>query len=422
MLARDGRGLPGLFFFDILKIQITDASNIAFIIKAQVHGHRGGNMKIKNIIVPALLLGFLFSPISAPDFAYSQKNPQKQKAKGKIKVPAEEKVYIPREVKSELDAGIEAREGRQDIPFTVFKHLYLPAQDNIHNIFLFKVINKDLEFKPLTVSPRTDEEKGEEQVEEPETPEAYRASFNIFLEFLHLKNNQPAEVAREVYIPATIEIEGPEYDPEKYEFYSTGYPLPPGNYLMAMAITSLDLERIGTFYLEFTNPDVRSFTDKLDTTPIFCVEDIEQMPSTEIRTEVHRGYFTYSILRIFPNFENVFAPGEKLDVFFFIYGTVPGADQRFHIEISYEVKKNDELTIRYEPQAYDTPLISQPLPMKQTMLITSETGEERRETRDLEPGNYILVIDIKDKISGNSATKHLEFEVKEEVKEEVLSS
>lgn len=100
-----------------------------------------------------------------------------------------------------------------------------------------------------------------------------------------------------------------------------------------------------------------------------------------------------------------------MDIFFYIFGAQPSDQQKFDIEINYEVKKGEEYAIRWTPQKYESPLISQPLPLKQTVQIKS--GEEvRTEQRDLPPGLYTLVINISDKVSGKSLTTSVDFEMK----------
>jgi hypothetical protein len=61
------------------------------------------------------------------------------------------------------------------------------------------------------------------------------------------------------------------------------------------------------------------------------------------------------------------------------------------------------------------PLVSHPLPMKRTVIIRStKEGEttEKTETRDIEPGKYTLHFAVKDKISGLTLNKSIDFEVK----------
>jgi hypothetical protein len=368
-------------------------------------------MKAKNFITHLVFLMFVFCLFfSLSTFAAQKK---------KNKTQAEEQIRIPKEVKVVLQEGLAQRQGRLDIPFSFVKHLYLPAQANMHSVFFFKMKNGDLGFASQAIAPveKKAEEAEEEKKETPpasETeapPDLLLASLNVFLQFHRLQEKKPVEVINEVYIPVNIQVESTSYDPEKEEIYSTAYPLPPGDYLLAMAVTSLDLEKIGTNYYEFSLPNASLFTDILETTPIFFLEDFKQMDSPETTAEVHKDFFTYSVLHLKPKIENVFSQGENLDVFFFIFGAQPNEEGSYAIEINYEVYKKEEKVIRFEAITCLSPLISQPLPMKRTFVIKSEEGE-KREKKDLEPGNYTLSIKIKDNVTEKTSDKNIDFEIK----------
>ncbi len=375
---------------------------------------KGGNMKGKKFMIPAILLMLFFSLVLSPSTISAQ-----EEEKQKKEAEAIEKIRIPKEVKDVLQEGLAERQSRLDIPFSLIKHLYLPAQENMHSIFLFKMKNVDLGFVPQVITPVEQEaEKTEEEKKETppptdtETPPLLlQANLNVFLQFYRLEEKEPVEVIREVYIPVKVQVESSAYDPDKEEIYTTAYPLPPGDYLLAMAVTSLDLQKIGTNYYEFSLPDASLFTDKLDTTPIFFVNEITQMLTPETTAEVHQGFFTYSILKIIPKVENVFLQGENLDIFFYILGAQPNEEAKWDIPANYEVSHEGKKVIRFEAITYSAPLVSQPLPMKRTFRITSEEGE-KTERKDLDPGKYALSIEIKDSISGKSITKKVDFEVK----------
>ena len=358
-------------------------------------------MKLKNLLLFLLACAIVFTALSTPARALQEQQPSQQK-------PV---VIIPPEVKTVLEQGMETREARLDIPFNIIEHLYLPAAQNLHSIFLFSVKNADLGYAPLTPAVET-EETEETQSSFEETPAMLQASSHLFMLFTQLDGTY----TKEVYVPIRIQVEGGSYEPEKEDMYSVGYPLPPGNYLLSIAITSQKLEKIGTQYFEFTLPDPLAFTTELETTPIFFVKNVERMPSPEMRIEIHKDFFIYSILKMVPNLDHVFSAKEMLDVFFFIFGAQPDETQKYDIEINYEVAQGEEKMIRYAPQKYDNPLISQPLPLTRTVIIktTDEEGNttERKETRDLEPGNYTFSIDIKDNISGKQLLETIEFEVK----------
>jgi hypothetical protein len=362
-------------------------------------------MKTRNLAVPMLLLGFVLSLILATNLA----------ALNKAGKPQEDKpVRIPMQIKSIFEEGIKTREARLDIPFAITQHLYLPALENMHSIFFFKVKNADLGFSPVAPVP-VQPEKEVEQEAPPETeavPTKLQCNCHIFLQFNRSEKDATGEVVSEIYMPVSFQVEANSYKPDKQELYTTAYPFPPGNYILSMAIASQDLKRIGTQYFEFSLPDPLSSPDGLDTTPIIFIKDMKRMPSPESRAEVHKNFFTFSTLLIEPNAERIFSPTDNFEVFFYVLGAQPSETGRYDIDVGFEVLKGEELAVRFAPGKYQTPLVPQPLYLKQTLIITSEEEGERRETRDLGPGKYTLSLKITDNISGKSETKTIDFQVK----------
>lgn len=364
-------------------------------------------MKIKPPSTPwllmAILLVFSSGLIASADLQRQKNQPQPQKG-----TP----IYIPNEVKSVMLQGMPERQARLDIPFTVTHNLFLPAQSGFHTVFFLKIKNGELGYHPAAAEKTEgkNEPKPQETQAQPATGPQLQATFNVFLMFNVLEGGQ-TKTLREVYIPCNIMVAQEGFDPEKEDYYTFGYPLPAGNYLLAVALTSLDLKKIGVQYYEFSLPDPASFTDTMETTPIFFVKSMERIEAPEMRPTLHKDYFTYSVLKIVPNVDRVFAVGENLDIFFFILGAQPTAEQKYNIETNYEVKQNDELAIRWAPGSYDSPLISQPLPLQQTVII-KKGEEQRQETRDLPAGKYVLGIQVQDKVSGKTLTKTIDFEVR----------
>jgi len=359
-------------------------------------------------MIQAVILGFVLNFAVITGFSTQEKKEAKQKGENKP-------IYIPKEVKTIFQEGMKTRQPHLDIPFTIVENLYLPAQSNIHSIFIFKVKNADLGFAPIVLAPEKGKEEEEKQQKSESSSEPMSAELQARNHIFIQVNRKDSEFVKEIYIPFNLSIESASYDPNKEEIYTVGYPLPPGDYLLSMAIASKKLEKIGTQYFELSLPDSLSFTENLDTTPIFFSKNIQKISSPESIIKVHKEFFTYSALQIEPNLEKVFSPGENLDIFFFIFGTKPDEQKQFDIDINYEVLKGEEKIIRYASQKYNFPLVSQPLPMKKTVLIKTKKGEtieERKEQRDLGPGIYTLSIDIKDNISGLSLKKAIDFEVK----------
>jgi hypothetical protein len=362
-------------------------------------------MNTRKSIVLVLVAGLIFSAVMAPGLAA-------QNDKQEAKPQAGQRVFIPKEVKAILEEGLTSRQGRQDIPFNIFRTTFLPAQAAFYEVFFLKIKNGDLGYAPAVAS----QIPAVEAAAAP-APGKLKAVFNVFLQFRKLENGVPTQIVKEVYIPASVEADSEGYDPDKEDFYSIGYALFPGDYLMAIAVTSLDMKKVGTQYFEFTLPDPKTLTKELDITPIFLSKDQKDLAAPETVASLHKGFFMYSIRQITPNIDNTIGEGELLDVFYYIIGAQaiepkqPNERPTWDIEVQYEVTKGKEPVIRFQPANYDNPLVSHPLPMKQTLII--KTGDqERTETKDLGPGSYTLNLKITDKISGNSCTKNFDFTVK----------
>jgi len=327
--------------------------------------------------------------------------PQKQE-----KQQAQAKVYIPKEVKEPMMAGMAARQARLDIPFTVFKFLYLPAQQAQQAILILKAKNGDLGYA-AAVAPQIADAPVAAQPK-------MQARLNLFLQFHKVENGQPTQLVKEVFIPAMLEADQAGYDAETEAWYSVGYPLMPGSYLASLAFASQDLKKIGIQYYEFTLPDAKSFTQALDTTPVFFINEYKQEAQAEMQPVLHKGLFAYSVIRITPNIDHVFKVGDPLDTFFFIYGVQPKDGGKYDIGIDFEVNEvtaeGEKLAIKFAPGTFDNPLVSLPLQLKQTLLI-KKGEEERTETRDLQPGEYVFLIKIEDKVSGLKGEKKVPFKV-----------
>jgi hypothetical protein len=349
---------------------------------------------MKKFFVPMLLAGIILAFLAAPAASAVQKDKEK---------PQPARVYIPKEVKEPMVAGLATKQPRLDIPFEVFKTLYLPAQQAYCDVFFLKIQNSDLGFVPAAA-----------QVVDPAAPPAAPklvATLNVFMAFYKVEADKPASLVKEVYIPAAIEADQAGFDLAKDEWYSVGYTIMPGQYLVSIAVASQDLKKIGIQYVDVTLPDSKSFTASLDTTPIFFGKEFKQLQTPELKPELHKGFFRYSVLQVTPNIDNVFAVGEDLDMFYYIFGTQPKEGGKYEIEINFEIFQGDKTAIKYATGNFESPLISLPLQMKQNVQI--KKGEETRsEIRDLPAGSYTLVMKIADKVSGLKCEKRVDFTVK----------
>ena len=368
-------------------------------------------MKFKGLTITVLTLVFVASLGLSPALSAQEEQEAQEQAK----------IYIPEAIKAAMMEGMETQEPRLDIPFNLIRNIYMPAQQAMHSVFFFKAKNADLGFAPVvadTGEAKAEEEKKEEQEISSfeETPARVQCRANVFL----LITQVDGDFSKEVYIPLNIQVDGKDYDPEKETIYTIGYPLPPGSYQMAMAITTLDLQKIGMQFFNFALPDMAA-AKELDTTSIFFVKNVKRMATPEMTAEVHADFFTYSVLQMVMNMDNSFTPGEMLDIFYFLMGAQPNASNQYDIDVSYEVyDAEDKIAVKYPVAKYNAPIVSQPLPLKQTVIIrrTDDQGKQTEETkeRDLKAGKYTLVMSIKDNISGQTLEKRIDFTMKEAAK------
>jgi len=350
---------------------------------------------MKKLIVPIVLAGFVLGLLTAPGIAQDQKPAAQKPAAGS-------RVIIPKEVKDVLNAGLAAKQARLDIPFSVFQSTFLPAQQAFYEVFFVKMKNADLGFAPVAASPVGDAAAAGAKL---------KTTLHFFLDFHKVENGVAGPSLREVYVPVSEERDAAGFDPAKEEWYSVGYALMPGDYCAAIALASQDLKKIGVQYYDFKLPDPKTLTNALDTTPVFFVKDLKNIGQVEQRPLLHPGMFRYSVLEIIPNIDRVFTAGDSLDVFFTVLGAQQTPEGKSSIEVVYEVTKGEEVAIKFAPATYDAPLVSHPLPLKQTVQI--KTGDQvRQDTRDLAPGAYTLHLKITDKISGNGCTQKIDFTVK----------
>jgi hypothetical protein len=357
-------------------------------------------MKLKNFSVIVLSFGLIFGTLSIPNLNAQVQDPAKI-----VEELARE--FIPAEILSIIKSGLDTRTPNTGIPFDVFKSLYLPAQQYMQGIFFFKCKNADLDFQGIT-QPAA-EEKEVSAFES--TPTQLISRKNIYLYFKQLNG----DYEKQIYVPFNQKADGITYAPEEEAYYSIGYPLPAGEYVLGMAIASPDYQQVGTQYLEFSLPNTASLTE-IDITPVFFVNKSNQLSAVEMTPEVHKEFFTYALYQFEPNIEHVFSPGDNLDIFFYIFGTQANAEGMHDIEINYSIAQGEQTVVRFAPSSLEHPVVWQPFPLKQTVTIktTDEEGNESEkiETRNLEPGTYTFSMEIKDNLSGKSATKSVEIEVR----------
>lgn len=310
----------------------------------------------------------------------------------------EQPVKIPKEIAQIMEANLEMREARSDIPLSYVNTLYFPYQSEYFAVFFLKLKNKDLGYE----APVLEKKKSKEEVEEEETILSCNAEF--FFRIYSLGNDgQVKKIHKEIYLPFADQAESSKYEPEEEGTYSFGTLFPPGNYLLSAAVASLDLSRIGLIFQEFYLPEPSDFKKKLCVTPLFFTKSLKRMPTSDSAIYLYKNFFHYATLEVEPFFGHEFSLTEKLDLLYFIMGGIPAEDGTFSFEVSYIYKKGEEEVVKFEPRTLDipAPIVSQPLPLEFV-------------DKKLEPGEYVLEINIKDNIGKKEGVEKISFYIKQE--------
>lgn len=306
-------------------------------------------------------------------------------------------VYIAPQVAAVIDASVQQRLNRSDIPLNYLRTLYLPAQQNqIYPIFLFQIKNADLNLAAAV-----------------ETPEILRAKFHVFMRLYKLDNGVPGAIVRERYIPFNPEENKAGFQPEAVSYYSlAGEIYPAGNYLLALAISTPDFARISVNYSEFVLPDVAQLQNKLDATPIFSVTGLQQMPVADAKIVIHKNSFVYNTLVLSPSISNEFKANESLDLFYFVLGAKADGSNAFDLQITYRFKKDGKEIRKLGPAPLKNIIVSQPIALSFAEITKNAKGveTERKEIR-LEPGDYTLEVEMLDNVSKAAGMKEFKFKI-----------
>ncbi|HQI23051.1 MAG TPA: hypothetical protein PKV90_07565 [Candidatus Saccharicenans sp.] len=346
-------------------------------------------MRTKKLLVFSLVLILIL----ALTVSFSEASPQKKDQKKDQKV----KSVIPQEIKTLLEQGLPARQVRADVPFEFSDTYILPAKGTYIAIFVTKIKNNDMSY----VQPAGNQD-------------IYQSDVDLFMQFYQLGGETPKLVVEQRTF-SSFTIPAAEYQPEGESYYYLGYPLPAGKYVLAAALGERASKKIGTTYYDFEIPNYEELArtnNKLETSSLFLLKDIQQMDAQENYPNFHKDYFSWIIFKAFPYPDNKLRPGDQPNLMFMIYGAKTDENQSFDLEINFDIRKDNNKIVAFTPMKYDTNFIEQaiPLPTVKKVQIKDDQGE-RIEDRPLESGTYELVLNIKDNKSGLTLEKRIPFEL-----------
>jgi hypothetical protein len=318
------------------------------------------------------------------------------------KKPAAEKkgqtLNIAAQVAAIMDADVALRKNRMDIPLTYLQTLHFPAQQNqVYPIFLFQIKNADLNFTPPA-----------------ETPDTLKANYFAFTRVYRLENGVAGEIVKEHFIRFDLEEKQQGFQPEALNYYSiAGDIYPPGTYLLALAVSTPDFARISNCFVEFSLPDFAAIKDKLVTTKIISVSSLQMLPAADTKLTIHKNSFVYNTLSLGPVMNNEFKASENLDLFYFILGSkLDSTTNAWNLQITYKFKKDGKEINKLPPQTVNNYIISQPIAFNFTEITKNAKGlETERKEKFLEPGDYVLEIEMLDVVSKVTGLEEFKFKI-----------
>jgi len=349
-------------------------------------------MRTKKFFIFSLVLVLIL----ALTVSFSEAAPQKKDQKKDQKV----KSVIPQDIKALLEQGLPARQVRADLPFE-FSDTYilpvLPAKGTYIAIFITRIKNGDLDYAQSAAN-----------------QDIYQSDVDLFMQFYELGGEAPKLIV-EQRTSSSFTIPVAEYQPEGESYYYLGYPLPAGKYVLAAALGQRATKKIGTTYYDFEIPNYEELAqtnNKLETSSLFLLKDIQQMDAQENYPNFHKDYFSWIVFRAFPYPDNKLKPGDQPNLMFMIYGAQADENQTFDLEINFDIRKDNNKIVAFTPMKYNINFIEQaiPLPTVKKVQIKDDQGE-RIEDRPLEPGTYEIVMNIKDNKSGLTLEKRIPFEL-----------
>jgi hypothetical protein len=311
------------------------------------------------------------------------------------------KASMPKEIAAVIQEGLATRQGRQDIPFSFFKTLILPAQqDNLYPVWFFKAKNGDLGYAPSA--------SGSGEME---------TTLNAFFQFYQADATGTLKPKFGGKAQTMLKTDGASYGPDKEDWYSFGMAMPNGQYTMAFVLASADMKKLSVAYNDVTLPGPDALAATLLPTDPIIVTAMDQVDPDQ-RPAIHRGCFTWGAAKVEANAACEVGSGENLEVLFFVLGASvkdPAAERPLlDLEVNFEVQSEDgKAVIKWAPQSYELYLVNQPLPLFQTLQTMDEKGTvTKTEKKPLAAGKYTLAVNVLDKVSNKKGETKMAFSVK----------
>jgi len=323
-------------------------------------------MRTKIIFLCVMYVLAVTFSLSATD-----KPANKTQDKTAVKAPV---TRMPVQIASLMDRCYSARQCDNVHNLSMLKEwFFLAPQGMTYAVYAFK-FNKIEPVKKVEPENKTEKQSNEQQA-----AATIPLSYHLYVR-IYSKTAAPPQLPQERNAPVPVQDKA-------NDVFTFAFPSMPDKYVLIVSLASMDFTQVSTLIYDTELPSF-SIADKLlAPTALFLLNDIKKLEQADTVFTVWKNYFHYGPGEIVPYFENKFQSTEQPILFMQIIGVAVDKDTSANkIEYTLVIKKDDKEVVKFKPVESTLPVFYQPIKFI-------------KEGKNLEKGDYIMVITIKDQVA-----------------------
>ena len=134
------------------------------------------------------------------------------------------------------------------------------------------------------------------------------------------------------------------------------------SYEIVMFLSKPDLSELATTKRELKVPDM--YPQKLGFSSLLLYKKMERLPQVPAEFKVYKNSFPLGVFLLYPIKKGLIEPDISPSVLFFVNGaSLANTSKKFKLRISYTLKKDDKVIVKYKPKVVNSNLLAQPLPV-----------------------------------------------------------
>jgi len=282
--------------------------------------------------------------------------------------------HLPAVIDSKLNECFSKKLCPNDLNFKIINEWFLPAEEGkTYGVFSFsfsKIEPKDKEKAVLMLPP----------------------SYHFYLRILKkIENN--LQIIQEYNSPLPVQD-------TLNDVFLFAFPLLPDKYIFEIALSTTDFSQNSIAIINKDFPSLSQSNRITYSTPIF-VREMKKLEQVDTIFTIWKNCFHYAAAEIYPYFENSFAANEKPTLLIMrIFGLQQDKESLANkFEYTIVIKKDNKDIINFKPMTATAPGIFQPLIFL-------------KDNKEIDKGDYILDLKIKDLISGKETGTEINFSIK----------